>query len=263
MREALRGAAYRRPPSADEDLGEVLVDILVDRSSRSDRNITSLSLSEALRVSQKLTNTQFAALSCIFVFKQLKMLNVVNQHQFYGRLLEYLRPLGENIRAVTLSDVQYLAGLGCVTISIGSTSIPECFRREYPGLFSRSLDLAQNPVIKGLEGTPLITNNLRDPNSWQFNAVDEATLIRTLEGLGLAERKDEIVRVMKANLMTEEEILAEFQGVDAVVEPLVGAYNGSQLPNCLNTAIGTAIAHANLRRVTNGSFDSDVGIWIS
>lgn len=249
--------------SGDQDLGEVLVDILVDRTSRRDRNITSLSLGRSLDVAQNLTTEQFAALSAMFVFKQLKVLNARNQHQLYERLATYLQPLHQPMQRLGPSDVEYLAALGCITISIGEITIPQTLASEYPGFFSKVLDLSQNPYIGDLVDTPLITNNLRDNTGLQINAVDEPTLISQLNKLGLSDRQDQIINVMKSNLMSSEEILAELGEIGPEVAGVIGAYNELGLPNCRNTSIGTAIGHANLRRVADGTFTTGVEVWIS
>ncbi|MEV5463202.1 LPO_1073/Vpar_1526 family protein, partial [Streptomyces cellulosae] len=137
--------------SGDKDLGEVLVDILVDRTARTERTTATLALSAAITTAQKLTASQFAALSALFVFKQLRFFRVAHHEQLYERISLCLTRLREDMVRLSDSDVQYLAALGCITISMGSTPIHQTLQTTYPGLFSEGIDVDSAP--KELSGS--------------------------------------------------------------------------------------------------------------
>src|SRR5207244_8541795 len=52
----------------DKELGDLLVDLLVDRTKESSRSILQIVLNESLSVAPKLTQAQLAALSLVFLF---------------------------------------------------------------------------------------------------------------------------------------------------------------------------------------------------
>ncbi|WP_143074788.1 LPO_1073/Vpar_1526 family protein [Streptomyces mangrovisoli] len=262
--------------SGDRDLGEILVDILVDRTARKERNTASLALSAALSTAQRLTGAHFAALSALFVFKQLRMLGVGRPEQVYERTSQYLGPIRDEILSLSQSDVEYLAALGCITISMGSISIHETMQRTYPGLFCEGVDISSAPnelsgapedgpesVINMLKGTPAVTRSLRDPTRLQVAAVDEEGLHKLLEDNGLLEREEVLRRALTARPVNGDVIMAELAAYNPRLGEVVEVYNSKSLPNCSNTAIGTAIGHANLRKVTSGAFSSALDVWIS
>jgi hypothetical protein len=55
--------------NGDKDLGDLLVDLLVDRSKHEQRDILQIVLNESLKTAPKLTENQLAVLSLIFLFK--------------------------------------------------------------------------------------------------------------------------------------------------------------------------------------------------
>lgn len=55
--------------TGDENLGDLLVDLLVDRTKHDKRTILQIVLNESLSVAPKLTNDQIAALSIIFLVR--------------------------------------------------------------------------------------------------------------------------------------------------------------------------------------------------
>nr|WP_143076565.1 LPO_1073/Vpar_1526 family protein [Streptomyces sp. MUSC 14] len=261
--------------SGDRDLGEVLVDILVDRTARTGRTTVSLALSAAISTAQKLTRSQFAALSALFVFKQLRILQVGHYEQVYQHLSRYLDPMRDDMVRLSGSDVQYLAALGCITISMGSAPIPQVLQRTYPGLFFQGVDISSAPsgpsgaaedgpefIINKLKGTRAVIRSLRDPAKFQINAVDSEGLHALLSDSDLLEYEELLQRTLSARPVDGDVILSEMRKHSAALGEVIDAYQERTLQNCSNTAIGTAIGHANLRKTTGGEFGSALDIWI-
>ena len=262
--------------SGDRDLGEILVDILVDRSARQDRNTASLALSAALSTAQKLTGAHFAALSSLFVFKQLRLIGAGRPEQLYGHISNYLGPMRDDFLDLSRSDVEYLAALGCITISMGEISIHQVLQQTYPGLFCEGVDVDSAPgrpsgapedgpesVIRMLKETLAVTRSLRDPTKLQVAAVDQESLHRLLDENGMLEHEERLNRALTARPMNGDAIIDELRAHDPRIGEIVDAYNAKSLPNCSNTAIGTAIGHANLRKATSGQFSSALDVWFS
>jgi hypothetical protein len=262
--------------SGDKDLGEVLVDILVDRTARTERTTASLALSAAVTTAQRLTGAHFAALSALFVFKQMRFFRVTHHVQLYERVAQCLTPLSGDMKRLTDSDIQYLAALGCITISMASTPIHQVFQTTYPGLFSEGVDISSAPkelsgapedgpesVINKLKETKAVTRSLRDPKKFQVAAVDQDALDELVAKNGLREYQSELNRALTARPINGDVIIQEMRTHSSDLGDIVEAYNARSLANCSNTAIGTAIAHANIRKATEGRFEAALDIWLS
>ena len=76
----------------DKELGDLLVDLLVDRTKQDSRSILQIVLNESLAVAPKLTPDQLAALSVVFLFKYTVNNGLRNQDAFYGYLDKYVQP---------------------------------------------------------------------------------------------------------------------------------------------------------------------------
>jgi hypothetical protein len=261
--------------SGDTDLGQVLVDILVDRTARTERTTASLALSAAVATAQKLTGTQFAALTAMFIFKQLRFLRVTHHEELYRHISFCLEPLRDELIRLTDSDVQYLAALGCITISVGSSSIHETLQQEYPGIFSEgfdfislSTDLGDIPetpevIVNKLVGTPVVTKSLRDPEKIRVAAAHSEALHQLVTENGCPEYEKILQKALTARPVSGDVIMAELREHSPATGEIADVYNAKSLSNCTNTAIGTAIAHANLRKATEGKFSVALDVWLS
>nr|WP_237327468.1 LPO_1073/Vpar_1526 family protein [Streptomyces sp. CBMAI 2042] len=261
--------------SGDQDLGEILVDILVDRTAELERNLVSLTLGAALSTAQKLTSSQFSALSAMMVFQQMRVMGISHPKQVYMNISSCLAPMQNQIMSLSQSDVRYLAALGCLTISMGSTSIHQALQRMYPGLFSIGIEMpiespglsgsAENgpeSVVYAFKDTPAITRDIRDPTKFRVAATDTESLHSLLERSGLTEHRELFERTMKARPLSGDVIVEEIEAFDRRIGDVMNSYNTNQLTNCSNTAVGIAIGHANIRRVTGGTFDAPLSVWL-
>jgi len=122
--------------SGDKDLGDLLVDLLVDRTKHDKRTILQIVLNESLSVAPKLTNDQLAALSIVFLVKHTVNNRINNLQSFSSYLDTYFAPY-VNMLTSNESCYQHLAFAGCGTISIGSNDIIDVFKNRYKGLFSK------------------------------------------------------------------------------------------------------------------------------
>ncbi|MFG3035667.1 LPO_1073/Vpar_1526 family protein [Streptomyces sp. NPDC048330] len=252
--------------SGDQDLGEILVDLLVDRSAESTRTIRSLALSAAISTAQKLTASHFAALSALFVVKQVRFggIDLGDLESLHKHLSAYLTPLSAAVQGLTETDVQYLTGLGCLTISVSSSPVAHRLRNTYPGLFTRGFEAIQFPDIADLIGTEMVTTCGRNPERYQINATDIETLRARARDMRLSdEQVDRLYEVMITTPIPDADVIDELTQYDPDLKKLLDVFEKCELPRCTNTAIGTTIAHANLRRVTSGSFDGAWDLWLS
>jgi hypothetical protein len=249
--------------TGDEDLGQILVDILVDRTKRTRRNITSLCLSEGLSVAQKLTSEHFAILSAIFIIKNVTLGQVSDSDVLYARLHEVLNPISADLSRATITDVQYLAGVGCLTLSMGSTNSFNIMRETYPGIFSKGVEGADIPNLAELRAANLVIPCLRDDEKFQVHALNVESLKEAGGLAGFTDSLDQLNNLLKTNLMSGFEINSEVSDSAPLVAEVVAKFTSLRLDHATNTAIGTAIGHANIRRGTVGAFGAEIEVWLS
>lgn len=69
--------------NGDKDLGDLLVDLLVDRSKQDQRDILQIVLNESIETAPKLTEAQLSNLAIIFLFRYTQNQGIGN-HQMLG-----------------------------------------------------------------------------------------------------------------------------------------------------------------------------------
>lgn len=248
--------------SGDQDLGEILVSLMVERIGSTDRNIQQLALTEAITAAQKLTGSHLRLLTVAFLMISVKYTQLPNHGALYAKIKANCEPFVEDLK-FTESDVNYLEAVGCLRISsFGSRVIPDTLRKIYPGFFTKGIDPTQNTSIKPYLGTPFVTSCLRDPGLVQINAADEDSLLKSIESLPSPEQ--EILKnLLQANLMSDDEIIKDLSLHMPSMEGFSASWNGTSIQRSMPTLTGTAIAHANLKRILGEKFDASIDIWIS
>ncbi|MFJ7203270.1 LPO_1073/Vpar_1526 family protein [Streptomyces sp. NPDC098789] len=249
--------------SGDRDLGEVLCDLLVDRCMRTDRNLSTLALSAAISVAPKLTTSQLAALSFIFAVKETREVGVTRLEELYERIAKLYEPLSVEITRLTPADIQYLVGLGCTTMSVGRTTFGDALSKTYPGFFTTGFTVDEASPFRALTGTSALVPALRDSSKWQIAAVNFAALHQLLAENNLLGHETGLTEATTNTMVQEAVVSAEFGAARPDLSDAIEAFAEKSLMHCRNTAIGTAIGHANLRRVTNGLFSTEIEVWIS
>jgi len=252
--------------SGDETLGQVLVDLLTDRTAVTERNIKQLSLHEAIYVSKKLTAEHFKALSLLFLVTRTRSSEPLNPGNLYAWLCNSISPFSDSLR-VSDSDVSHLAATGCLWIGITSLSIPEYLLRAYPGLYAPGFNRDDCPedLIAEIESAPSVrprfTTHLRDPELVQVNAIDEAGFVELTENL--SEGAIAFLRTRFGAVKRPDEVAEELGAFDRRLGVAVDKWQSSSLSQATLSAVGIAIGHANVRRTLGEEFDVDLGAWIN
>lgn len=129
---ALMAAQRTYARTGDKDVADVLVDILVDRTKETTRNVRQLALNESLEVAAKLTGDQFATLSILWLLKYTRNYSIVSRDSLHEYIDTYLAPHVPLLRT-SLATFQHLEYAGCGSIGIGQISIEAIFRKTYGG----------------------------------------------------------------------------------------------------------------------------------
>lgn len=248
----------------DEVSADILVALLAQKSKEPARNRLSLVLGQAVEKAALLTANELAALSLAHLLVSVKFI-VPNFGALCSRLQDQAVPLLSDITTEE-SSYTYLESQGCASV-IFTTGIDltEVLRRSYPGLLS--LGHTSERMVElfgdGFEarcGT-LIRPCIHDDGKWQANALDKDTLSRMVDENGLTEFQSQFsVLLEPASLMDKNRMIEAMKPRVPEVEKLFEVWDTTLVRRLRPTPIGTAIAHANLVRISN--FKAELTTWI-
>ncbi|CUW30940.1 LPO_1073/Vpar_1526 family protein [Streptomyces reticuli] len=247
--------------SGEEDLGDVLITLLVDRLASPQRDIRRLALNEALKTAPKLAANHFSALSALFLLTRTRLAvnSVAGLHE---KLRSVLAPVVYDFK-LSDADLAYLQYTGCLSIQITENSIGGIFLSAYQGIFTRGFTLEQVPDHLREGAAPILIPCIRDPSKLQLDAVSKEAVKDRLESHGLGELGAEISNLMDVGIMSAEEIEEEFSAVHPALRELSRIYHSTPMKSCQLTTVGTTLAHSNIRRVIGDAFDAGLEIWVN
>lgn len=249
--------------TGDEDLGELLVDLLVDRSKQDQRDILQIVLNESLSTAPKLTDENLAVLAAIFLFKYTQNHSVGN-HQMLGEYLDgHLLPFASKL-SKNLAGFQHLEFTGCGSIGIAGGPLESIIGTTYQGQFLKGFDQSEI-AIRGISVGPdarFFIQCLNDPLKLQVRANSEEVLVKTLDREGISpEDKVKIIELFNLGKMSESEINQKLIAIRPYMSEVLDIWKNSSMQTFTLTSVGMAIGHANIKRLI-GEFAS-LSIWIN
>ena len=248
--------------TADTNLGDLLVDVLVDRTKHPERDMLQIVLNECLNVAPKLTENQLAALSVLFFLKYCDTRAVVSLNALGEQLDKFIQPFVDLLPSSSVA-FQHLQFAGCGSIQIGTTSLEEIIFQRYQGLFVRGFD----PVL--LSGCAflfnlsqqIISRSSVDPTKHLVRAQNREHLDDILKACRISPADAERVKAaFNQNRLSADEIRLECIGLRPYLERLFGLWKKTDLHNFTLTSVGLALGHANIKRLA-GEF-ADLSIWV-
>lgn len=247
----------------DKDLGDLLVDLLVDRSKHECRDILQIVLDESLSTAPKLTDNQLAVLAITFLFKYTQHHGVGN-HKALGEYFDkFVTPFDAKI-VKNAACYQHLAFTGCGAIGAGAITLEAVLGKTYQGQFLKGFDPKEiedrKPAI-GLDSRFFIPC-LNDPKKIQVRANSHESLDKLLvEQCIDAEDSGKIKALFDVGKMGDDEIKAKCVEVRPYMSHVFDVWSDSNMKHFTLTSVGIAIAHANVKRLV-GEF-ADLAIWIN
>lgn len=248
--------------TGDEDLGDLLVDLLADRSKETVRNLKQIVLNESLSIAPKLTKDQLSALALIFVLRYTKQ-QIANAKDFGEYLDSFVKPFMEALPA-SQAGYQHLQFTGCGSINTGQFGLAKNLKNCYRGLFSKGVTIDEINAEKWpiSSDDPLFIPCLNNPEKLQLSALNEEVLDTKIHDQNIdAEFHPAILNIFNRNLMTNDEIEARCAEIRPYMSELFETWSSTEMRRFSLTSVGIAIAHANVKRL-NGEF-ADLSIWIS
>jgi hypothetical protein len=249
--------------NGDKQLGDLLVDLLVDRSKQEQRDILQIVLNESLNTAPKLTESQLAALALIFLFGHTQNFRVGN-HETLGLYLDkHVAPFASKI-VKNLACYQHLQFCGCGSIGLGTRELELIIGSVYQGQFLKGFDekeVADRGISLGLDPNFFI-RCLNDPSKIQVRANSKETLEKAFEAYAVTpDDRSKIGALFDVGKMSNSEIRDKCIEIRPFMSEVFDVWSDSAMKNFTLTSVGIAIGHANIKRLV-GEF-ANLSIWIN
>ena len=248
--------------NGDKDLGDLLVDLLVDRSKHDQRDILQIVLNESLSTAPKLTENQLAVVAVIFLFKYTQNFGIGNHQMFAEYLDKHVAPFASKV-VKNMACYQHLEFTGCGAIGLGESSLESIMGR-YQGQFLKGFDakeITDRGVSIGVDPRFFIPC-LNDPSKMQVRANSKELLDKNLEALAITpDDRAKIGALFDVGKMNEMEIKEKCVEIRPYMSGLFETWSESAMKNFTLTSVGIAIGHANIKRLV-GEF-ANLSIWIN
>lgn len=250
--------------AGDEDLGALLVDLLVDRTKETSRSTLQIVLNESLHVAPKLTSIHLAVLAVVFFLRYTRNISVGNLEYLAQYLSDHIESFAD-LLPNNNGAFQHLQFAGCGSTSIGSISLEGIFRITFCGLFNKGFEekrLLELGITLLASDTRFFIPCLNDVSKLQIRAVEKDSLKDELINNSVSiEDQQKIEQLFQENMMSDNEIKEKVISVSPFMESIFNAWSTTKLQNFELTSVGIAIGHANIKRF-KGEF-SNLSIWIN
>lgn len=249
--------------TGDKDLGDLLVDLLVDRSKQDQRDILQIVLNESLATAPKLTETQLSVLAIIFLFRYTQNHRIGN-HDLLGDYFDkHVLPFAERL-VKNPSCYQHLEFTGCGSIQMGVVSLEHVLGQTYQGQFLKGFEVSEiqtRGVTVGMDDR-FFMPCLNNPEKIQVRANSGKLLEQNMDASSIgAEDKAKILALFDVGKMSDAEIRETCIKLRPYMEKVFDTWSGSAMNSFTLTSVGMAIGHANIKRLI-GEFAS-LSIWIN
>lgn len=264
MQDALFTAQKEYAKSGDSDLGDLLVDILVDRAQVNTRNMLQLVLDESLKIAPSLTVQQLDTLSLNFLLIRTRSTAIFDFNGFKQMIKNDIEPFVDNL----LSDnnqYNYLEFHRCGHIRTGNYgNLENNWIKTYKGIFSKGIKLEEITKLLGGENKfqTLIIPCLHDNSKYQVSVMDDEVLDQEMKKLNVPdELKPKYKQIFNSSTMNGNEVKELLIKNNPCMKKIFDTWGSSRFNKFELSSVGIAIAHANYRRRTGKTLD--LSIWIN
>ena len=262
MQDAIFTVQKEYAKSGDKDLGDLLIDLLVDRAGESSRNMPQIILNESLKIAPKLTADQIDILTIHFLIIRAHRASILTLNNFIEHINTICK-FSSNLSSER-SNYSHMEYLGCGHIRAGSYGDLEgFFRKTYKAMFSQgfSKEEFENNVGNILKYNNILLQNFRDKETLQFRAIDENTLETISKDNNFTD--DELKKMtvfFEQTTMSPDEIKKYIVNINNKMSKVFEVWNKAPLNSFEISNVGVAIAHANYRKETGRAID--LSNWI-
>lgn len=263
LQDALFTVQKQYAISGDTDLGDLLVDILVDRAAEPKRNMLQIVLEESLGVASKLTVGQLDTLTLNFLLRSTRVMDAKNLDELISHISKQIMPFLQNLSDL-YSDYTYIEYLGCGHVRAGNYGLLENnLRNTYKAYFSSGFTEKElvAEIGEGLNLKGLIVPCFHGVDKLQIGVLDESVLKAVSDRNGLGEEtKLKLERFFEKTTKPPNEVKSILIEAFPEIERVFDVWDNSVFDRFELTSVGIAIAHANYRRKTGDTMD--LSIWI-
>ena len=249
--------------SGDEEMRDLLINMLVERTKHENRDFEQIVLDEAIITIPKLTDQQIATLSVSFLLVKSRFLGVKNIDAFIETIEKHFKPF---INKLTKNPNCYLhlAYASCGDLAEGKYNIYRLMINSYKGLFSNGFSTKElEEIAVDIEQVREIVGEcMNDSEKIQLAQInDEVTKeIATKNDISL-EIVNKLIKLNNQYLMKAREMKIFLESKSEHMKNLNDIWDNSDLCHFRLTSVGMAIAHANIKKELPNF--SDLDIWIN
>jgi hypothetical protein len=260
MQGSVLSAQRSYAASGEDDLGDMLVDLLVERATHPAEKYIKLVLTQAVEVAPLLSAPHWNALSVIFVARELlpHLKSINSPEDLATALKSYLQPAVE--RGLPNSAMEFRHILHTNT----GLQVPQ--ERLATLLANRLKWLAAKPVsvfaVKCIDyrAGALLDTCTQDRTGVQFRREAFEDLLACVKALDIPTEKVPALRAIMNDSISGEFVMEVLARHVPNLKELDDLWSNSPLAETGLTPVGIAIAQANLRRHGNTRFD--VAEWV-
>ncbi|WP_433756423.1 LPO_1073/Vpar_1526 family protein [Nocardia sp. CA-135398] len=248
MQRAIRTAEIEFATSGDIDLGSVLIDLLIELSSQTERTVQAVSLNEAISVAPKLSADHLNTLAILVIVKYMTF-HWSSIEEMYSGLSKNLTPVAAPLSSTGMT-YRHMQGVGVGWLGANTEPIPTIFLDRYPGLFNRGAEAYEFP-----ENFPkdLLIPSLRDPQRWQVPVFSPNFLDQHVSPDNPLYGHGDTIRVfLMANRLSTEEVKLELVEKIPELDGVMQTWENTNMHQFELTSTGIAIGHAHLRAKVPG-----------
>lgn len=249
--------------TGDKELGDLLVNLLVDRSKQGKRDILQIVLNESLEVAPKLTNGHVASLTLIFLLRYTMQHGLGGVNGLCSYLDSHVLPLMDDL-TWNEGSFRHLEFTGCGTSQLTGVILEDVLLQNYAGFFSNGFgisDLAESGLASDLANF-FVVRCLNDPEKLQINVLNSGAMQDAFQSRSVASAdREKITQLYNKALMSAKEARIKCVEWRPYMDTIFSVWEDSSMSGFSLTSVGIAIAHANLKRVLGGGF-ADLAIWV-
>ncbi|HHF2921117.1 hypothetical protein D8S93_23940 [Vibrio sp. VGrn 2] len=243
--------------TGDDELGDLLIDALVQVCSEDARSLKGIVFKESLKVIPKLTKTHVVTLSIIFFLRSCTQAGIRNYAMLGNFLDEFVKPLLTEI-STHPSCYQHLEFSGCVTFDNNQPSLASSFKNVFPELFQRGFD---ESIVEGLGLSnelrqEFISTCLTDKSKYSVWFLPEDGLDKKLNRLNIPlETQKKVVSAYISHRMSDVEIIKHCIEVRPYMEKLFSVWTSRGINNLRLTTVGIAIGSQYFEKISKTKTD--------
>ncbi|MGI2887469.1 LPO_1073/Vpar_1526 family protein [Vibrio fluvialis] len=246
----------------DKELGDILVDILVDRSKEEQRSLLQVVLNEALTIAPKLNTTQLDILACCFNIAYTQRNNIANAKMFEeyinNAVMVFAGAIGEK-----KSNYSHLEYVGCASVRAGSRDIVNILTQTYKAIFCKGFErnLLDEVAVDCPNIYKVVIPSLHNVNLIQAGGMDDEVIRSMCKQNAVSdEASNKLIQLNNQNMMNRQEVIEYLKSACPKFEKFLDDLNKTPFKSLELTSVGIAIAHAHSRK--KAGFDADLSIWI-